>query len=615
LASDVRSTAQRKDAKGKVRHGGEWLAIWSDPGSLRSEAEKRAEAQIDSSVAARQAALAASIRSISNRVDVDVSFDGRRSATGVSLPALDRDDLNANALRGQADAQATFLRFHDRDLHKTQRPDTPKAARLFDQIEMARCHSLGALQFGGIEDNLIAFQVSDLERLDLLNAHLASLVPLKEALRMLCRDAFCDRATPSIQTSGFRIWDRWLRERFSQNLSALKAVLADQAAFAAVARTFVDALLVELPSGGEIDRQLSPTASDPNSAGDEGAMREVEDDKTTDIREAGATLDDEDADEDAQFVTSDVAPKPYRALTTRHDRVVQANDLADGAALRKARLALDEKQADFRRDIARLSTRLQRTLMARQARRWEFDQDEGLIDASRLDRVIVKPGFSSCYKNENASPFLDTIVTLLIDNSGSMRGKPVETACIVADVLAAALERCSVTTEILGFTTRNWKGGQSAKDWRAAGKGDDPGRLNDLLHVIYKDASTPLRRARDSICAMLSPGLLKENIDGEALIWAASRLLNRPEQRRLLIVISDGAPVDQATVEANSDKQLLDRHLRDTIGWIDRETNIELSAIGIRHDLHDYYRRAVTINDAKDLGAVLVDSLDEMLKF
>lgn len=616
MSVTVRSTAQRKDEKGTIRHGGEWLAIWSDPDSLRNDTERRAAAADEREVLARQKALAASIRSIAERADIDVVFGGNATAGDVSLPEPDRTGADADALRGNADSQATFLRFHDSALHAFHRPEGRKAARLFDQIERSRCIGLGAQRFAGIEENLIAYQESDLRRLDLLNAHLASLIPLREALRMVCRDLFCGRDDPSIQTAGFRIWNRWLRERFPEELAALAGCLQDQVAFADAAKAFIAALLVDLPGGGEIDRHLTPTGPDPNHQhDDEGHLRETENDVLADLREAGAMVDeDETVDERDHVTAAQLPPQPYRVFTDLHDRVVQAADLEDKAVLMKARKMLDEKQAEFRRDVARLSTRLQRTLMARQARRWEFDLDEGLIDASRLDRVIVKPGFSSCYKQEDSSPFLDTIVTLLIDNSGSMRGKPVETACIVADVLAAALERCSITTEILGFTSRNWKGGQAAKDWKAAGKPADPGRLNDLLHIIYKDASTPLRRARDSICAMLSPGLLKENIDGEALTWAASRMLARPEQRRVLIVISDGAPVDKATLETNADKRLLDRHLRDTIAWIEGDTDIELSAIGIRHDLQDFYRRAVTIQDASDLGAVLVDSLDAMLK-
>lgn len=615
MATDVRSTAQRKDDKGKIRHGGEWLTIWSDPDSMRDDEELRVAAAAERATNARQAAIAASIRSISKCANIEVVFGDSATHGGVSLPHLDGDEANAQALRGNADAQATFLRYHDSHIHNEHRPSDQKAANLFDQIEKARCGALGSMRFAGIEGNLIAYQISDLKRLDLFNAHLASLIPLGEALRMVCRDVFCNRVEPSIDTAGFRIWSRWLRERFLSDLAAMNDNVQDQALFAASSIVFIKALLVELPGGGEIDRRLNPTTTDHNQGDEDGGLREAHEGQTSDVREAGAIVDDDIEEAPEYYAAPEVRAKPYHVFTNRYDRVVHAADLGDKASLKKSRKALDEKQADLRRDIARLSVRLQRSLMAQQARRWEFDQDEGLIDASRLDRVIVKPGFSSCYKHEDSSPFLDTIVTLLIDNSGSMRGKPVETACIVADVLAAALERCSVTTEILGFTTQNWKGGQSAKDWKAAGKPDDPGRLNDLLHVIYKDASTPLRRARDSICAMLSPDLLKENIDGEALSWAASRMLNRPEQRRILIVISDGAPVDQATIEANSDQRLLDRHLRDTIAWVEANTDIELSAIGIRHDLHDFYARSVTINDIKDLGAVLIDSLDAMLKY
>lgn len=278
MSAEVRSTAQRKDEKGRIRHGGEWLAIWSDPDSLRNDAERRVAAAAERDTLARQAALAASIRSIANRTDIDVVFGGPAHKDAVALPSLRADGTDAKAMRGHADAQATFLRFHDKDLHRTQRPSARKAAMLFDQLEAARCCGLGADQFAGVEGNLIAHQISDLQRLDLLNAHLASLIPLREALRMTCRDVFCGRVEPSIETSGFRIWNRWLRDRFSPQFEAMKADLHDQTAYGAHSISFIEALLSDLPGAGEIDRRLSPTAPEPEARDEDGALRESDED-------------------------------------------------------------------------------------------------------------------------------------------------------------------------------------------------------------------------------------------------------------------------------------------------------------------------------------------------
>ncbi|MCB1329131.1 MAG: cobaltochelatase subunit CobT [Maritimibacter sp.] len=498
-------------------------------------------------------------------------------------------------------------------MHARLRPDDPDAARLFDLLEHARCEGGAARAYPGLVDNLTAHHLERLARADLLGAHLASLIPLAEGLRMVLRDSFVGRPEPSVQTAGFRMWDGWLRARFAPLIDTLAAELGDQQTYATAARALIDALFAELSSRGRHVRHLDPTAPEDTPGDDGEALRETDDPARAALFDPG---DDTGRapERDAGPVAGRPTPAaPYRAFTTRHDRVVRAQDLFDHAALTARRHALDETRATYRREVTRLAGRLQRRLLAQRARHWEFDLDDGLIDASRLDRVVLSPGFASAYKQEADSPFRDTLVTLLIDNSGSMRGRPIETACITADIVAAALEHCEIATEVLGFTTAAWKGGQAARDWKAAGKPANPGRLGDLLHIVYKDAETPLRRARDALCAMLTPALLKENIDGEALAWAAGRMLRAPQARRLLIVISDGAPVDQATIEANDDKRLLDRNLRDTIAWIERETRIELAAIGIRHEVGDYYRNAIRIDSAEELADAVIALIDNSL--
>lgn len=614
LANTVRSTIQKRDESGRIRHGGEWLAIWSDPESLKSDAERRADSAERKQADFLRARILASARSLSGDPELELTLlDGKGASVGIQAPGTAPKPHEIAALRGDTDAKAAFHRYHDPDLHAHLRPSEPDEARLFDLIEHARCEGRAARAYPGLVSNLTAYHLARLARADLLNAHLASLLPLAEALRMVLRDTYAGLPDPSIQTAGFRMWDGWLRSRFSRHLAKLTETLENQRQHAKAARGFLADLFVELPSRGREVRRLAPTASDNSRGEEERALRETDDPSNAALFDPGdntGLIPDQAPD---ALLTRTVPPEPYRAYTTRHDRIVRAEDLFSYASLRASRKTLDDKRADFRREVSRLSARLQRRLLAQQARQWEFDLEEGLIDASRLDRVVLSPGFAAAYKQEMESSFRETLVTLLIDNSGSMRGRPIETACITADIVAAALERCSISSEILGYTTSDWKGGQSARDWKAAGKPPDPGRLNDILHVIYKDADTPLRRARDSLCAMLSPSLLKENIDGEALIWAVGRMLRRPESRKLLIVISDGAPVDKATIEANSDKLLLDRHLRDTISWITRSTPIELAAIGLKHDVEDYYRNAVEIENVDNLADVVIALIDNEL--
>jgi len=609
---NIRSTIQKRDAKGQIRHGGEWLAIWSDPDSLKSDAERREAAALDQATENTRAKLAASARSMSGNPTLEVSFlPGPESAHRMTLSPLETDGTDLPAARGEADRKASFRRYHDTDLHKKFRPSDQDTARLFDLLEQARCEGCSARALVGVADNLISFHLARMKSANLMNAHLAALIPLSEGLNMVLRDTFSGAAAPSVQTGGMRMWDRWMRDKFSNFLDELSSYVSEQTAYAAVALRFLDALFDELPSKGRSKTRRTPSALEPSDAESDAILRDLEDPAQAELFEPGDETDDDALNEDRLFAT--VPPAPYHVYSTRHDRIVKAQDLADQAELTRERRKLDEKQAEYRQEVVRLTARLQRRLLAQQARRWEFDMDEGLIDASRLDRVVLTPGFTNAYKQEVQSPFRDTLVTILIDNSGSMRGKSIETACVVADILAAALERCSIATEILGFTTRGWKGGQSAKDWKHAGKPANPGRLNDLLHVIYKDADTPLRRARDSICAMLSPSLLKENIDGEALLWAAIRALHRPEGRKLMIVISDGAPVDQATLDANEDKRILDQHLRETIAWVTNNTAIDLAAIGIRHDVAPCYPNAVQIDQAAGLGAAVIDLIDNRL--
>jgi cobaltochelatase CobT len=485
---------------------------------------------------------------------------------------------------------------------------------LFDLCEEVRCEALGALRFPGVVNHLAACQRERLRKADLINAHLASLIPLAEGLRMVLRDHLLLLPEPSIAGSGFWMWDRWIRARYSSHLIALRSEMANQASYASLARDLIGELLVELGSSDGRARRFQPTErTGTDDATGRGAESPVDDDAGSIVRPGGLLeMDPEDAVQVSK--KHPVAkPPPYAVFTSAHDLVAPSTDLTDVVDLRKERALLEKRRAEYRRDLGRLVLRLQRRLLAQQMRTWSFDLDDGLVDASRLDRVIVDPGFGSIYKQEEETEFRDTVVSILIDNSGSMRGKPIELACVAADLISAALERCGVSCEILGFTTRGWSGGQSARDWAAAGRPLNPGRLNDTLHVIYKAADEPVRRSRLAVCGMLNGSILKENIDGEALLWASRRLLARRESRKVLIVISDGAPADQATLEENEDKSILDRNLRDVILEIENSGCIELAALGVKHDVSGYYRNQVYIENLEQIGDSLVRIIDNLL--
>ena len=613
-AGGVRSTILKRDEKGEIRNGAEWLALWSDPDSMRSRAERSELRSSERRQLDLAGQLSAAARSLAGREDIDVQIGEADPAGGLRAALDELQPANMPALRGRIDSAALFLRFHDAACHAALVPTQPGEARLFGLLELLRCEAVGARRLPGIGDNLVAAHRARLARSDLLGAHLASLVPLDEAIRMVVGDALVGRDDPSIATSGFWMWARWMHQRLTPHLRALAAAVDDQRAYGAAALAYIAALHAALHGRGEgpARRQISNRAGGPEDGDFDHGSAETEDESFEPGPEA--LTPDEDAPPLWPILEVPVTTRlPYRAYTTRHDQMARAEDLVPQQLMREAQEALDKRRGASKRSMARLVAQLQRRLMARQTRSWTFDLEEGLVDASRLDRVVVNPGFADAYKQEEESQFRDTCVTLLIDNSGSMRGKTIELACVAADLICAALENCTVATEVLGFTTLGWKGGQSAQDWMRAGRPADPGRLNDLLHVVYKSADEPYRRARLNLCAMMSPDLLKENIDGEALAWAARRLLGRPERRRILMVISDGAPVDQATIEANADKQILDRHLREVIGEIERGGQIELAAIGVRHDVDRYYRSARRIDAIDELGPALIGALDALL--
>ena len=596
----------------------------------------------ESSLDRFRTAIASASRAIARDAEVDVVFASESgNASGkiarVVSPGPSLEPRLVAEARGAADSAALLLRHHDSKLHTTRAPVDADARAVFDALEVARVEALGSRAMGGVRANLDK-HVEARVRLDAIGrARSAEEVPLATAIGLLARERLTGAPPPESARSGLKLVAPWIEEKAGAELDALALTIDDQGAFAELSKRLLEDLDLEADSdqapqepeeqGGDDDPGEGDSAEegddqDQASGAEQGEMEarseqseegDGESDASDQQMEEGEPSSADEGGEQASARSArrnwqDEPPTDYRPYTTRFDEVVEAGDLCDDEELGRLRAYLDQQIGRQSALVTRLANRLQRRLMAQQARSWDFDQEEGLLDAARLARVVVSPAHSLSYKVERETEFKDTIVSLLIDNSGSMRGRPIAIAAICADVLARTLERCGVATEILGFTTRAWKGGQCREAWLAEGRPPNPGRLNDLRHIVYKRADEPYRHARRGLGLMMREGLLKENIDGEALLWAHRRLLARPEERRILMVISDGAPVDDSTASANGGTYL-ERHLRQIIGWIESRSSVELSAIGIGHDVTRYYQRAVTIMDAEQLGGALIEQL------
>jgi cobaltochelatase CobT len=592
-------------------------------------------------------ALAGATRAIAADPEAEVVFTsdiapsaGKTARVPTPGPSLE-PRLVAEA-RGAADSLALRLRHHDPAVHAAHAPADADARAVFDALETARVEALGARAMQGVRENLAVMTEARVRSDAIVRARSADEVPLATAVGLIARERLTAEAPPKAALQGLKLIAPWVEDKAGAELDALALTVDDQAAFAKMSRRLLQDL--------DLAPAEEPQDDQPDDGGDEeegergGTEDALEDGGDAspeggDVEMRGEQAEDGSADADAaeqmemgdddSFAGDDLSDSvfasparrnwelspetDYKAFTTRFDEIVEAEELCDEQELGRLRAYLDQQMGGLHNIVTRLANRLQRRLMAQQARSWEFDQEEGLLDAARLARVIVNPRHALSFKIERDTEFRDTIVSLLIDNSGSMRGRPIAIAAICADILARTLERCGVATEILGFTTRGWKGGQSREAWLADGRPLDPGRLNDLRHVVYKRADEPYRRARRNLGLMMREGLLKENIDGEALLWAHNRLIARPEERRILMVISDGAPVDDSTASANGGSYL-ERHLRQVIEWIEKRSSVELIAIGIGHDVTRYYERAVTIMDADQLAGAMTDQLASLFE-
>ena len=591
-------------------------------------------------------AISAATRALSGNHALDIAFCADKAVLDgdkARLPAPDETALRTgkDALRGQADALALRARYHDQKLHQMYRPKNHLAGLIFDAVEQARVESIGTLRMEGVAKNLSAATEEFVRKGGFDGLDSLSQAPLPEVFALLVKERVTGDSPPPLAAPLVRLCQDWLDEKAFHTFTELIRCFDNQDAFAQHLKT----LLYELElSDDSTDNQEEYEA---RSDGDDLDQDAGTDDGRNDMDDGvgiqahgssgegesdsgNATAEVDDAQVDAQSGSSasestrsdspwvsrgawsnTVDGARYRAYVREYDEIIDAAELCDPGELDRLRTQLDIQLANLGGVTAKLANRLQRRLLARQRRSWQFDLDDGVLDTTRLARIIANPMSAPSYKRESESDFRDTVVSLLIDNSGSMRGRPIAVAAISADLLARTMERCGVKVEILGFTTRAWKGGQSRERWVRDEKPTEPGRLNDLRHIIYKSADAPWRRTRKNLGLMLREGLLKENIDGEALLWAHDRLIARSEQRRILMVISDGAPVDDSTLSVNGG-DYLERHLREVIAWIESRSPVEIVAIGIGHDVNRYYRRAVTIVDPEQLGGTMLGKLAEL---
>ena len=582
-------------------------------------------------------ATVATMRALAENDELEVTFGKgavtvRGDSVEVPLPTVGCTEQELNALRGMGDEVALKLRYHDAVAHRTRTPRAGPAQELFEWVEDARIASIGTLRMEGVARNLDANldALCKQQAFDLSTAE--GEAPLGIAVGLLVRQRLTGRQLPASAENVVRFWRDYIEERAGDDIEALRDCLHDQVTFADRCRSIMTdlGLASELDDPPELedndqDAESMDEDQDPDAEYapedvvlDEDAMAEEDADGESTVIEMDADMDmndlgaEADPDESPNFSPDELGrlrvDVNYASFTQEFDEVVNAEELCESEELARLRALLDQQLIPLQHTTSKLANRLQRRLLAKQNRTWEFDLEEGLLDAGRLAQVVVDPLNPLAFKQEREMNFRDTVVTMLIDSSGSMRGRSITIAAMCADILGRTLERCSVGVEILGFTTRAWRGGQSREEWINAGKPSNPGRLNDLRHIIYKGADDSWRRSRRNLGLMMREELLKENIDGEALIWAHNRLVTRTEERKVLMVISDGLPVDNSTLLVNP-SSYLEQHLKYAIDVIESQSEVELIAIGIGHDVTHHYRRAVTITDAEQLGGAITEQL------
>ena len=576
-------------------------------------------------------AISSTVRSISNSEKIEVSFGNqtpKSEKNSIKLPELNQvnNKLNFDQIRAMADSKSLNFRFSNNDTFKQYEPTGNISKKLYDISEKIRCEKIGTSYFRGVKNNIEKFYQERISGLDLKNSE----DRIIEAFENYLRTKFLDFKNDGQIDKKLKSYKKDLNEKFKGKIGQLNEATLDQKKFNSLISELISNMNLDENLDEEEkkdddknndDKQNKPDNQDKQAKEKEDKQEEMSIDsgmpdleneaKESDQAEKDVEIEDSSQSDLKKKGKSTLGDINYKTYTEEFDETIKAEDLENAEELIRLRKNLDQQLLQLKNFISKLANKLQRKLLAKQNRSWNFDLEEGMLDTSKLPRIIMDPLNSLTFKKEKDIEFKDTLVTILIDNSGSMRGKPISVAAICADILSRTLERCSVKVEILGFTTKHWKGGLSREKWMKNEKPTFPGRLNDLRHIVYKSADTPWRQAKNNMGLMLKEGLLKENIDGEALKWAYNKMNRRKEDRKILMVISDGAPVDDSTLSTNT-SDYLESNLKKTVKWIENKTNIELLAIGIGHDVTRYYSQAVKITDVQDLGDVMINQLTDL---
>ena len=587
-------------------------------------------------------ALSSTVKAIAEDKEIEVIFGNNSTSSEekIILPEINNifDLDNIASIRGAADNEALIYKYRNNDTYNEFLPNKEKNKKIYESLENTRIQILGSKYMRGVKSNLLSLYEKNCNEKNYSNITSQSDLEIEHALEIYLKKKIDNNIVPKSASHALSYWSKWLDSKVGTSIDDLLENLDNQEKFAKLANKIIS------------DLKLYDTNENKDESEDDNKGQQTEelDNPDIDESESQSSMSDDDMENTEEEVQSEESELPvdenneemqdleddgsenvkpqykenksvetilseYIVYSNKYDEIITAQDLCEDEELNRLRKYLDQQLKSFQTIISRLANRLQRKLLAKQNRSWEFNIEEGLLDTSRLTRVITDPFYSLSFKKEKDTDFKDTVVSLLIDNSGSMRGRPITVAAMSADILARTLEKCGVKVEILGFTTKAWKGGKSRESWMQNNKPPSPGRLNDLRHIIYKAADEPWRRSKKNLGLMMREGLLKENIDGEALLWAHKRLQNRYEARKILMVISDGAPVDDSTLSVNSGNYL-EKHLRGAINWIENKSDVQLLAVGIGHDVTRYYKKAVTIVDAEQLADVMTEQLVDLFE-
>ena len=577
-----------------------------------------------------KSAISSTVKAISENFDLEIKFGNNISSKENSLNLPEVASLKKlqdfTNLRAFADSEALKIKYTNKKIYLENEPKGAMSKALYAIAEKIRYEKIGSDKLKGVKNNIVQCYENKFKDKKTEEIKTEADVPITEAFELYLRSHFFRIKQSHSSKKVLSYWKDLFDKNLKKRLKELDNCINDQNKFNQLVANLIDNLDFEDPDSKEEEKQTTKEDSSQSEKDKEGkdlSQKEENQSNDSDSNVFENSIESSVENQDSKQKETDGDPSliknnkknlskgKYKVFTNIYDEVKNADELENDEEIIKLRKSLDQQLTNLQSLVAKLANKLQRQLLAKQNRSWEFDLEEGMLDSSKLSRVIIDPFHPLSYKKEKETKFKDTIVTLLIDNSGSMRGRPISVAAICADILSRTLERCSVKVEILGFTTKNWKGGKSREKWNLENKPTNPGRLNDLRHIIYKSADKPWRQSKKNLGLMLKEGLLKENIDGEALLWAYKRIATRKEERKILMVISDGAPVDDSTLSVNSG-DYLEKHLKQIVKWIEENSNIEILAVGIGHDVTRYYNKAIKITDVQELGDVMINQLTKL---